>query len=94
MIFWFRKKSWFRCLILLHLSCSLIFGQQLPSGAVLQTGNAKVNYHGSSMYIRQSSSRAVIDWQSFNVGQGGTVHFIQPNQACLLYTSPSPRDRG
>ena len=25
---------------------------------------------------------------------GGTVHFIINNQICLLYTSPSPRDRG
>ena len=57
-----------------------IVSQQLPSGANFQAGIGKINYHNSSVYIRQSSSRAVIDWQSFNVGQGGSVHFIQPNQ--------------
>ena len=62
------------------LASSPIVSQQLPSGANFQAGIGKINYHNSSVYIRQSSSRAVIDWQSFNVGQGGAVHFIQPNQ--------------
>ena len=62
------------------LGANSVHSQQLPSGANFQAGIGKINYHNSSVYIRQSSSRAVIDWQSFNVGQGGAVHFIQPNQ--------------
>ena len=29
---------------------------------------------------------------SFNVDQGSILGIIGPNGACLLYTSPSPRD--
>ena len=58
-----------------------IFSQQLPSGATFQAGSAKINYHNSALYIHQGTPRAVIDWQSFNVGQGGAVHFMHPSQA-------------
>ena len=70
-----------RFLLFVLLGANSVHPQQLPSGANFQAGIGKINYHNSSVYIRQSSSRAVIDWQSFNVGQGGAVHFIQPNQA-------------
>ena len=81
MIYWFRHNLLLRLVVLSPLCVSLVLGQQLPSGATLQAGNAKVNYHNSSLYIRQSTERAVIDWQSFNVGEGGAVHFIQPSQS-------------
>ena len=58
-----------------------IFSQQLPSGATFQAGNVKIEQHNSSLLIHQSTPRAVIDWQSFNVGKGAAVHFIQPSQA-------------
>jgi filamentous hemagglutinin family protein len=57
------------------------FAQQLPSGATFQAGNVKIEQHNSSLHIHQSTPRAVIDWQSFNVGKGAAVHFIQPSQA-------------
>ena len=35
-----------------------------------------------------------VDVQSLNLNKNELTSIIGPNGACLLYTSPSPRDRG
>ena len=76
-----------RFLFCVLLGANPVHSQQLPSGANFQAGIGKINYHNSSVYIRQSSSRAVIDWQSFNVGQGGAVHFHSAKSDCGYFES-------
>lgn len=57
----------------------------LPTGARVSAGQASVSTTGANMVINQSTQRAAIDWQSFNVGSGATVQFNQPNaQAATL----------
>ncbi|WP_067495025.1 autotransporter-associated beta strand repeat-containing protein, partial [Ferrovum sp. PN-J185] len=55
----------------------------LPGGGVVSAGNAvisqSVGANSASMTINQSSQRAVIDWNSYNVGQNATVTYNQPN---------------
>ena len=36
---------------------------------------------------------AVVDGVSLQIPAGGVTAIIGPNGACLLYTSPSPRDK-
>ena len=55
----------------------------LPTGGKVVAGSAAITQAGNTMNINQSSQRAVINWNSFDVGSQAT---------CLLYTSPSPRD--
>ncbi|WP_158602008.1 filamentous hemagglutinin N-terminal domain-containing protein, partial [Pararobbsia silviterrae] len=57
----------------------LSHAQSLPTGGQVQAGNANISQTGTTMNINQSSQRAVIDWNTFNVGQGNTVRFNQPN---------------
>jgi filamentous hemagglutinin family protein len=51
----------------------------LPIGGSVVAGSAAVSTAGNVLTVNQSSSRAVINWQSFDVGAAGKVVFNQPN---------------
>ena len=55
----------------------------LPQGGVVAQGAAVIQAGGLTtapvLNIDQSSQRAVINWNSFNVGSASTVNFNQPN---------------
>ncbi|MBI1204796.1 MAG: filamentous hemagglutinin N-terminal domain-containing protein [Rhodopseudomonas sp.] len=54
--------------------------QQLPTGGTVTSGGAAiVQPNANTLNINQSTDKAIIDWQSFSVGQGGTVNFNQPS---------------
>ncbi|WP_244817705.1 filamentous hemagglutinin N-terminal domain-containing protein [Caballeronia sp. Lep1P3] len=55
------------------------FAQALPTGGQVTAGQASISQNTNTMTINQGSQRAVIDWNSFNVGAGNTVQFNQPN---------------
>ena len=53
--------------------------QELPQGGQVAAGAAQIARPApGQMAITQSSERAVVNWQSFSVGQGGEVRFAQP----------------
>lgn len=57
----------------------------LPVGGQVVAGQGSIQAQGSVMTVNQASQRMAIDWQSFNVGTGQTVNFVQPNaQATAL----------
>ena len=49
-----------------------------PTGGNVVVGNAKITDHGKK--IVQTSEKAFIDWNSFSIGSGETVHIKGPNQ--------------
>ncbi|HET7832179.1 MAG TPA: filamentous hemagglutinin N-terminal domain-containing protein, partial [Gallionella sp.] len=51
----------------------MIFIQPNTGTAVTTTQTA------TNLTINQTSQTAVLNWQSFNIGQGGSVNFVQPN---------------
>ncbi len=52
----------------------------LPQSGRVLAGSARIATPSvDQMVIEQSSQRAVIDWQSFNIGAGDTVRFAQPS---------------
>ncbi|WP_216246992.1 YDG domain-containing protein, partial [Polynucleobacter sp. AP-Capit-er-40B-B4] len=55
----------------------------LPTGGRVAAGQAVItqtsNATSAQMNINQSSQRAVINWDSFNVGKNAAVNFNQPN---------------
>ncbi|WP_420383925.1 MBG domain-containing protein [Novosphingobium sp.] len=57
----------------------------LPSNGTVAAGNASIAGTASTLTVNQSSANAVINWQSFNVGAGDKVVFVQPtvNSATL-----------
>jgi len=53
--------------------------QQLPTGGSVAAGNVSIGtpQHGT-LNINQSTNQAIINWNTFSVGAGGTVNFNQP----------------
>ncbi|ADO78055.1 GLUG motif-containing protein [Halanaerobium praevalens] len=59
----------------------LVFGSTAaaaPTGAKVTTGQAEISYGDQLTEINQSSTKATINWQSFNLNQSETVNFNQP----------------
>ena len=60
---------------------------QLPTGGAVVRGVATIgqtsNAQSAAMAINQSSQRAVINWNTFNVGQNASVTFNQPNASAV-----------
>src|ERR1700722_9993074 len=64
-----------------------------PMGGVVVGGSASIGRTASTTTIDQTSQRAALNWQSFNVGSQQSVRFEQPNaQAIALnsVTGPNP----
>ena len=71
------------------LGCASTQAVTLPqnpaiAGAVGGPG-ATFNYGGSTLTVNQSASRVVIDWQSFSIGAGGAVNFVQSSPAAIAF---------
>ena len=63
--------------------------QQLPTGGNVVRGTATLSQTASAqaaaLTVNQSSQRAVVNWDTFNLGSSASVNFVQPNaQAVTL----------
>jgi filamentous hemagglutinin family protein len=57
----------------------------LPTGGTVVQGAASMSQNANQLNIQQSTQRAAINWQSFNIGAQAKVQVVQPNaQAVLL----------
>ncbi|WP_440409078.1 MBG domain-containing protein [Neorhizobium petrolearium] len=56
----------------------------LPTGASVAAGQVSVGSAGKSMTITQGSQNAIVNWNSFSVGQGHTVNFAQPGSSSAI----------
>lgn len=70
-----NKALFMSLLVGTSLSSGLVWAG--PEGGVVTGGSATISQSGSVTTINQQSSRALIDWQSFNVGTHENVNFIQ-----------------
>lgn len=50
-----------------------------PSGGTVTSGSATINQNGSVTTINQSTQKASINWNSFNIAPSETVNFVQPS---------------
>src|ERR1700761_5502127 len=57
--------------------------QNLPTGGNVTAGSATITNGAGSVTINQSSQAAAINWDSFNIGQGNNVTFVQPGSNAL-----------
>jgi filamentous hemagglutinin family protein len=60
-----------------------VFAADLPVGGVVVAGNASIGNSANNTTINQSSQYVAINWDSFNIGAGQSVVFIQPNSSSL-----------
>ncbi|EJL23354.1 filamentous hemagglutinin family N-terminal domain containing protein [Caulobacter sp. AP07] len=69
---------------LMAVSPAMAQAPALPTGATLQAGSATISAPSdSALTVNQSSGRAVIDWTSFSIGEGGKVDFQNGSGATL-----------
>jgi filamentous hemagglutinin family protein len=53
--------------------------QALPSGGQVLQGQVNIQQSANVLTIQQSSSNAIIQWGSFNIGRNSVVQFLQPD---------------
>ncbi|MGC6536426.1 MAG: YDG domain-containing protein, partial [Candidatus Puniceispirillaceae bacterium] len=79
----YRQQSFSRIFTSLIVSFNLVIPQAAfatPEGGVVTGGSASISGADTdSMIIDQTSQRSFIEWDSFNVGEGQSVEFRQPN---------------
>jgi filamentous hemagglutinin family protein len=57
----------------------------LPHGGSVTAGAATIGAAaGNALTITQSSQRAIINWNSFSIGAGGAVSFVQPDASAAV----------
>jgi len=57
----------------------------LPTGGSVAAGSATIGAAtGTSLTVTQTSSSAVLNWQSFSVGQGYSINFLQPSSSSTI----------
>ena len=79
-------------LVLLLVGVSAPVRGANPVGPTVTQGSASFSSQGSQLTI-QTSDRAFINWQSFNIGLGQTTTFIQPSSSSVVWNQindPNP----
>ena len=64
---------------LLMLSSTSFAVQTLPANGVIASGSGSISQSGMAMSITQNTAAMAIDWDSFSIGAGNQVTFIQPS---------------
>jgi filamentous hemagglutinin family protein len=68
---------------LLLLAPLTAMASDLPTGGVVTVGQGSLQQAGNVMTIQQGSDKLAIDWNSFSIGHGHTVNFVQPSAASV-----------
>ena len=65
--------------LVLFYSC--LAWAELPNGNVTIAGDISISSDTQTMTINQQSDQAIIEWNSFNIGENNTVTFQQPSSS-------------
>ncbi len=57
---------------------------QLPTGGQVVAGRAGISQNAATLNVTQTSNRAAIDWQTFNIGSQAQVNFFQPSSSAAI----------
>ena len=55
----------------------------LPTGGNIVAGSGAISQTGQNLTVTQTSAKLAADWQSFNIGAGNTVNFVQPSASAV-----------
>ncbi|WP_181175968.1 filamentous hemagglutinin N-terminal domain-containing protein, partial [Mesorhizobium sp. B2-3-4] len=59
--------------------------QELPTGGKVASGGVTIsNPSTAQLNIKQSTSSAIVNWQSFSIGAGSTVNIDQPTSTSTM----------
>ena len=65
-------------------SVSLVWSQTLPQGPQVAQGAVSFSQAANQLAITQSTAKAVVNWQSFDIGQNAKVNITQPGSQSVL----------
>ncbi|WP_346308835.1 YDG domain-containing protein [Limnohabitans sp.] len=65
-------------------SVSLAWSQTLPQGGRVSQGQVTISQSASQMAITQSTAKAVVNWDSFDIGANAKVNIAQPGSQSVL----------
>lgn len=75
-----RPVRFTACLILsFFVTSSSVHAADLPSGGEIVGGSGTISQSGNTMTITQDTANLAANWQSFSIGSGHTVNFVQPS---------------
>jgi filamentous hemagglutinin family protein len=57
---------------------------QLPTGAQVTAGQVAIQNKGNITTVQQGSAKAVVNWNSFDLGANATVNFVQPDASAVI----------
>ncbi|PTY01672.1 hypothetical protein DB346_11615 [Verrucomicrobia bacterium LW23] len=78
---WLRQSivAWLVVSMMLGLQSGMVSLRANPSGGSVQGGSVSVSNTGpGQVTVRQTTERAVVNWNSFSIEQGETTTFVQP----------------
>jgi trimeric autotransporter adhesin len=55
----------------------------LPTGGVVTSGSAAISQTSKNLTVNQTSNSAILNWQSFSIGAGHGVQFVQPSASAI-----------
>uniref|UniRef100_UPI0026396DF1 YDG domain-containing protein n=1 Tax=uncultured Zoogloea sp. TaxID=160237 RepID=UPI0026396DF1 len=55
----------------------------LPTGGQIVAGAGTISQSGNTLTITQNTAKLATDWQSFSIGQGSRVNFVQPSASAV-----------
>lgn len=75
-----KRIKWHSSLVSISflLSGGAIASELLPMSGVVKSGLASISQTQDVLSVNQSTDKAVIDWNSFDVGNNKVVEFVQP----------------
>src|SRR5664280_3770940 len=85
-----RARPGVAVLLACSLSAALLHAN--PAGPTVTQGTTTFSSQASQLTI-QTSDRAAINWQSFNIGVGQTTTFVQPSSSSVVWNQindPNP----
>lgn len=56
---------------------------QLPTGGQVVGGAGTISSSGTTMTVTQTTDKMAANWQSFSIGKGHTVNFVQPSSSAV-----------
>lgn len=57
---------------------------ELPAGARVAAGAVNITQSPNAMVVQQGTDKAIVNWQSFNVGSQASVRFDQPSSSSAI----------
>ena len=61
-----------------------ITASALPTGSQVASGSVATSVKDSTLTINQTSNKAIVNWNSFEIGSAAKVNIIQPSSQALL----------